>query len=208
MAESESSQSDELLERIRGGDADAMAQWLELRKPQLIGYIFRKLSDALRRKVEPEDIFQEVSADCVRSFREIDLSDRDPFGWVCNLVDRRVVDAHRHFQAQKRESAREVPLGMQGGETGQAGLINMLVASMTSASQVFSRNQKESQIQQAIAQLPDEHRDVLHMRYVEGLPSKEIAARLDKSDAAVRVMLTRTIKKLQQLLETDPPSSE
>jgi len=32
------------------------------------------------------------------------------------------------------------------------------------------------------------------------LPSKEIAEKLGKSDAAVRVMLTRSLKKLQEML--------
>jgi RNA polymerase sigma-70 factor (ECF subfamily) len=35
---------------------------------------------------------------------------------------------------------------------------------------------------------------------VDGLPTKEIAERLGKSDVAVRVLLSRTVQKLQQLL--------
>ena len=41
------------------------------------------------------------------------------------------------------------------------------------------------------------------MRYVENLPSKEIAQRLGKTDGAVRVMLTRSLSKLQELLGTE-----
>ncbi len=41
------------------------------------------------------------------------------------------------------------------------------------------------------------------MRYLEGLPSKEIAAKLDKTDGAVRVMLSRGIGRLQMLLDVD-----
>ena len=33
------------------------------------------------------------------------------------------------------------------------------------------------------------------MRYVENLPSKQVAERLGKTDAAVRVMLTRSLKR-------------
>jgi DNA-directed RNA polymerase specialized sigma24 family protein len=40
----------------------------------------------------------------------------------------------------------------------------------------------------------------MRMRYVDGLATKEIAERLGKSDVAVRVMLSRTVQKLQQLL--------
>jgi RNA polymerase sigma-70 factor (ECF subfamily) len=40
----------------------------------------------------------------------------------------------------------------------------------------------------------------LRLRYIEGLPSKDIAERLGKSDGAVRVMLTRSLSKLHDLL--------
>jgi RNA polymerase sigma-70 factor (ECF subfamily) len=45
------------------------------------------------------------------------------------------------------------------------------------------------------------------MRYVENLPSKQIADKLGKTDAAVRVMLTRSLKKLQDLLGDDAAPS-
>jgi DNA-directed RNA polymerase specialized sigma24 family protein len=35
---------------------------------------------------------------------------------------------------------------------------------------------------------------------VDGLTTKDIAGRIGKSDVAVRVMLSRTVQKLQQLL--------
>ena len=44
-----------------------------------------------------------------------------------------------------------------------------------------------------LAELPEEQREALRLRYLEGLPSKEIAARLGKTDGAVRVMLTRAL---------------
>jgi len=41
----------------------------------------------------------------------------------------------------------------------------------------------------------------LRLRYVEGLPSKQIAQQLGKTDGAVRVMLTRSINRLQAILD-------
>jgi RNA polymerase sigma-70 factor (subfamily 1) len=195
---------DALVERIRGGDADALAEYINERRPQLIAFIERNLSDAMRRKVEPDDLLQEVSVDCVRSIGDIDLSERDPFSWLCHVAERRIIDAHRKFfGTQKRDAGREVPLGTPGGETGQAAIIDLLVASITSPSQAFSRDQKQIRMLAAIETLSQESQEAIRMRYVEDLPTKEIAQRLDKSDVAVRVMLTRTIQKLQQML-VDP----
>ena len=120
------------------------------------------------------------------------------------MAQRRIIDAHRFFfDAQKRDASRETGLG--GGDlTGQAGWVNMLAASITSPSAAFSRDQKEFRLQEAIAQLPEDHREVIRLRYVEGLPTKQIADQIGKTDGSVRVILTRTLKKLEDLLGIDP----
>jgi RNA polymerase sigma-70 factor (ECF subfamily) len=192
---------DDLKQRLAARDAAALGEFLELKRPPLLAFIERQLGLALRRRVEPEDVFQETSAEAVRSLPTTDLSQRDPFGWFCQIAERKIIDLHRrHFEAQKRDAGREVPLGTPGGDTHSPGLINMLVMSMTTPSQAFSRNARELRLSEALAQLPEEQRAALRMRYVESLPSKEIAEKLGKTDAAVRVMLSRSLKKLQELL--------
>ena len=184
------------------GDADSLAAFIESRRPQLMSFIERQLGAALRRKVEPEDVFQEASAEAIRALPTANLGDRDPFSWLCQIAERRIIDLHRrHFGAQNRDAGREVSLGSGGSsEHEPAGLINLLVASMTTPTQAFSRNAREERLLAALAQLPAEQRSALHLRYIENLPSKQIAERLQKSDAAIRVMLTRSLKKLQELL--------
>jgi RNA polymerase sigma-70 factor, ECF subfamily len=197
-----SDSDDPLIVRIRAGDAESLALYLEQHRRPLLAYIERQLGAALRRKIEVDDIFQEVSADAVRSLASIDLSQREPFSWLCQLAERRIIDAHRrYFDAQKRDAGREIPLGAGGGNDSQpGGLINLLVASMTSPSQAFSRNVREARVQDAVAQLGEEAREVLRLRYVEGWPTKQIAEHLGKSDVSIRVMLTRTVQKLQEML--------
>ena len=195
--------ANDVITRLRAHDAAALADFLQSHRPQLMGFIERQLGTALRRKVEPDDVFQETSAEAVRALPTADLSDREPFSWLCQIAERRIIDLHRKFfDAQKRDAGREVPLA-GGSETGQAGLINMLVASMTTPSKAFSRNAREARLQEAIAALPEEQQMALRLRYVENMPSKQIAEKLGKSDAAVRVMLTRSLKKLQELLGDD-----
>ncbi len=193
----------ELFELIKQGDENAFAQYSEQKRHQLTTYIQRNLGISLRKKVEPEDIFQETVVNCISALSDVDLNDRDPFSWMCQMAQRRIIDAHRKFfGTQKRSAGKEVGLGDSGGETGQGGIVNMIVASITSPSAAFSRNHKELQLAEAISQLPDDAQAILRMRYVEGRPTKEIADELGKTDAAVRVMLTRSVKKLQELLGT------
>ena len=189
-----------LAERVRNHDVAALAEFIEQHRRQLSAFIERQLGAGLRRKLEPDDIIQELSAEAVRSLPQIDFGDRDPFSWLCQIAERKIIDSHRRFFAsQKRDAGREMGQGA-GGDSSRGGIMNLLVASMTTASQAFSRNVKEARMQEAILQLPEDQREALRLRYVENLPSKAIAEKLGKSDVAVRVMLTRSLKKLQDLL--------
>jgi RNA polymerase sigma-70 factor, ECF subfamily len=202
---------DALINRVRSGDSQALAEFLTARQPQLMAFLDRRLGTALRRKIEPDDLFQEVSTEALRSLGAVDLAERDPFNWLCQVAERRIIDAHRRFfGSQKRDAGRELSLNAAGGgsaDTSRPGLINLLVASMTSASQAFSRDQKQMRLLTALEQLPEEHREALRLRYLEGMPSKQIADKLGKSDGAIRVMLTRSLAKLQQILGTDTISN-
>jgi RNA polymerase sigma-70 factor (ECF subfamily) len=190
-----------LIDRVRAHEPEALAEYLQQHRRPLLAFIERQLGAGLRRKLEADDIAQEVCAEAVRSLPQIEFGDRDPFSWLCQITERKIIDAHRRFfEAQKRDAGREVSIGPSRDDTQQGGLMHLLVASMTTASQMFSRNAKEARMQEAILQLPEDQREALRLRYVENLPSKEIAERLGKSDAAIRVMLTRSLKKLQQIL--------
>lgn len=201
MSEDNSERAAELIERIRKQDGDALAEYCTLFQRQLLAFIDRQMSGTLRKKVEPEDIFQETAAEAVRSLPQMDLSEREPFSWLCQVAERRIIDAHRRFfEAKKRDAGKEVALGSPGGDSDHPGLVNMLVVSMTTPSAAFSRNAREARLQDAINKLPEDQREAIRLRYIENLPSKEIAERLGKTDAAVRVMLTRSLKKLQDLM--------
>lgn len=203
--------SEELIARVRQKDPAALAEFIDAHRRQLSAFIEKQLGDQLRRKVEADDVFQEACAEAVRSLPTVNLTEWDPFSWLCRLAEQRIIDLHRRFfDAQKRDAAREVGLhspGASGGDSNapSGGLINLLVASMTTPSQAFSRNAREARLVDALNELPDDQREAIRLRYVENMPSKEIAARLKKSDAAVRVMLTRSLKKLQDLLGDDAP---
>lgn len=192
---------EELIERIRQKDVDALARFAGDENGPLLGYIQRQMGLRLKRKLEPEDVLQEVAAEAARLLPETELAEREPFGWLCQLALRRIIDAHRRFfEAQKRDAGREVSLGSAADDSQHGELINLLVASMTTASKAFSRNLREVRLNEALAELPEDRREVLRLRYVEGLPTKEIAERMGRTDGAVRILLTRSLARLQELL--------
>jgi RNA polymerase sigma-70 factor (ECF subfamily) len=55
----------------------------------------------------------------------------------------------------------------------------------------------------SLKEMPDSYREVLLLRYVEGLSPKEIAQALDENENAVSVRIHRGLKKMKELLESD-----
>ena len=190
----------ELLKGIGEGNADSLAEFLKVNQRQLCSFINRRLGEALKTKVEVDDVFQDVGAEALRSISPEFPGEREPFSWLCHIAERKIVDAHRHhFEAQKRAAGKERALDA-GSDNGQGGMVNMLVKSMTTPSAAFSRNAREARLHEAISGLSQDQQDAIRMKYIENKPSKEIAEAIGKSDAAVRVMLTRTMKQLHELL--------
>ncbi|WP_397569491.1 sigma-70 family RNA polymerase sigma factor [Schlesneria sp. T3-172] len=178
-----------------------LASFVETKRPQLLAYIQNNLGPALRKKLEPDDILQEVVLTALGSFEAFTVPGRDPFKLLCQIAEQRIIDAHRHHvAAQKRSVDREVSIDVAPAGDQARGFLQLLAASMTTPSQAFSRDQKEFLLQEAVSSLPEEQRELLRLRYVEGLPTRDVASRMGKSDGAVRVLLTRTLSKLQQLL--------
>jgi RNA polymerase sigma-70 factor (ECF subfamily) len=189
----------ELTARIVAGSADAMADYIQMRRGDLLAVILNKMGPALRSRIEAEDILQEISTTAVTSMHDLDFSARGPFGWLCEIIQRKVIDAERRFRSQKRGAHREV--GIDGAsDQGSVGIANLLVASITSPSRAFSRNQKEFVLLNAMEKMPDEQRRVLQMRYGDGLAPRDIARQIGKSDGATRVLLTRALQKLKDLV--------
>ncbi len=195
---------DERTHRLRAGEPQALAEFLEDRRRPLLAFIENNLGAALRAKVEPQDVFQETAVSALNALPHTDLSQRDPFGWLCQMAEQRIIDLHRKFfGAKKRDAGREAQLDAPVGASGEGRLIDLLIASLTSPSMAFARDERHLRLLEALAALPEESRTALRLRYVENLPSKEIAQRLGKTDGAVRVLLTRTLNRLQQLLGPD-----
>lgn len=195
--------NDELSARVREGDADALAELVDANRAQLLAALERKVGVGLRRKIELEDILQETAARAVKDLPKIDFQGQDPLGWLYQVMDRQIVDLHRfHFRAEKRNAAREVSVDQPAasGDAEHKGFADLLVASMTSPSAAVSRDLRLVKVYQALENLSEDMKQAIRWRYLENLPSQEIAKRLDKSDVATRVLLSRAIRKLQSSL--------
>ena len=201
-----------LLQRIQQRDAEALAAYIDAKRGQLAGFLRSITGEHLLAVVELDDLVQEVSTAALTGLPTAPLDEYQPMQWLQQFARRRVIDAHRfHFDAQRRDAGRQKSIHGAGGGGGGAdasvmGLEQMLAVSMTSASAAMSRDIRMVRIQEAIEGLSDEQKSAIRMRYVEGLPTKEIAEKLGKTDVATRVLLSRSMRQLEKQLDDVKPS--
>lgn len=210
MDAEETNQTDasDLIERIKQRDTEALAHYINQHRGQLAGFLRSITGEHLLAVVELDDLIQEVATAAITALPTAPLDEYEPMQWLQQLARRRVIDTHRfHFDAQRRDAGRQKSIhGAASGDASAMGLEQLLAASMTSASAVVSRDLRMIRVQQAIETLSDEQRLAIRLRYAEGLPTKTVAERLGKTDVATRVLLSRSIRQLEKLLEDVKPT--
>ncbi|MGI9473297.1 MAG: RNA polymerase sigma factor [Rubripirellula sp.] len=208
MENTDSPDGAQLIQRIRDRDPEALAIFIDANRGQLAGFVRSITGEHLLAVVELDDLLQEISATACTGLASAPLDQYEPMQWLQQIARRRVVDAHRfHFDAKRRDVGRQKSIhGAGNADASMMGLEQMLSISMTSASAAMSRDLRMIRVQEAISGLSDEQKDAIRMRYAEGMPTKEIAAKIGKSDAATRVLLSRSMRQLEKQLEDVKPT--
>jgi len=201
---SESLPTVELIPPARGGDAEAL-QALLRRSQEFVRLVVRaRCPGQLRARLESCDIVQEVLLRAARGIGQFEGSREEEWrAWLARVAEHEVIHQARfHLGAARRALSREQPLpaGPESSANGVSRLGVWFAAAQTSPSQVAVRNERALLLADALARLPEDHREVLVLRHLEGLAFLEVAERLGRSAGAVRVLWTRALKKLREEL--------
>jgi RNA polymerase sigma-70 factor (ECF subfamily) len=198
-------ETEELIERAARGDELARQELLVRHQKRLRQMIAVRMDSRLSARLDPSDVVQEVFADACKKLP--DYLEKRPlpfYPWLRQLAWERLVKLHqRHIQAQKRSTAREQRLDMALPDQSALALANRLLASESSPSRQAMREELRHRVQAALAQLAERDREVLVMRYLEQLSTREIAAVLGIGEGAVKTRHLRALQRLRGFLGQD-----
>jgi len=194
-----------LLVQARGGDAQALGQLLELYRNYLRVVARAMIGQALRVRLDASDLVQETFLKAHGEFRQF-LGSTEPelTAWLRQILVRTLANQARHHRRQGRNYQRDEPLEVLL-ERSSSGVQRALAAPLSSPSSLLSRREQAVLLADALEKLPPDYREVFLMRNLEHIPFEEIAVRIGRSPGAARMLWTRTIKKLSQLLEEEAP---
>ena len=194
-----------LLVQARAGDAQALGQLLELYRNYLRVVARAMIGQALRVRLDASDLVQETFLKAHREFRQfLGSSEPELTAWLRQILVRTLANQARHHRREGRNYQRDEPLEVLL-ERSSSGVQRALAAPLSSPSSVIRRREQAVLLADALEKLPPDYREVFLMRNLEHIPFEEIAVRMGRSAGAARMLWTRTIKKLSQLLEEDGP---
>jgi RNA polymerase sigma-70 factor, ECF subfamily len=192
--------TDELLRRCADGDPSATAKLLDRHRDRLRRLVAIRVDTRIKARIDPSDVVQETLATAHRQLPEY-LSKRPlPFyPWLRRIACDRLADLHRrHLRAQMRSVKREEPLGLS--DDSAIALAQRLLAPESSHLGRMIRRELLERMHAALEILNPTDREMLILRHLEELDTRETAAVLGINESAAKLRHLRAVERIQKLL--------
>lgn len=169
-----------LIQRAKEGDPAAFAEIYDRHRPAIYRYIFFQVSDA----AASEDLTGDVFVRLVEKVDNFVYRGRPLLAWLYTIARNLVTDYHR-----------------RAGRSPSLPLDEQLVARTASPEETAERSLTQEGLFAAIACLTEGQRQVVLLKFIEGLDNETAAQTLGKSVGAVKSLQHRALAELRQILE-------
>jgi RNA polymerase sigma-70 factor (ECF subfamily) len=178
-----------LVRRILAGEERALRAFMDEYFPRLYRYARHRL----RAEADVEDVVQAVLVQAVRRL-ETYRGEASLLTWLVQICRHEIARQHRRSARERDmmtpflnddllrsvvESIESDPLGTPEAESRRLELISL--------------------VQFALDQLPERYASALEWKYIEGLDSRQIAARFQISDEATQSLLARARRSFREI---------
>ena len=185
------------LAALRSGDMTVLPELFQAYRPKLRQMVRFRLGPQLAARVDPSDVLQDGY---IEAQQRIDEYLRQPkvsfFIWIRGMVWNRLQKLQRaHIGTQRRSVSREERINLPEGSSVAVAM------ALTTPSEKMAKAELHNSIQKAINDLSESDRDVILMRYFEGLTNLEIAQALSLTPAGATMRHGRALSRLRASLE-------
>jgi RNA polymerase sigma-70 factor (ECF subfamily) len=191
---------EQTLELARRGDAEALGRLLETYRNYLAILARVEIDRRLQSKVDASDVVQDAFLHATRAFPQFHgTGEGEILRWLRQILRHRLVDMIRQFYGTH---SRDIRLERQLDEDldRSSCVVRALFDSKTSPSRQVARREQAVLVADALARLPDDHRDVIVLHEFEGLSLAEVARRMGRSESSVERLWVRSLVGLRGLL--------
>lgn len=172
-----------LWRQARAGDRAAYDRLFALHADRALMFIRLRLGPRMREQIESQDVLQDAYLAAHQAFANFDYTDEGAFTrWLCRIIENRIRDFVDHFGARKRQAV-DLPRSDPTGPVTAA-----------------DRAEHRANVGAAMEGLDDDHRQVLLLRFFEGLSAEETGRRMNRTAGAVRKLAARALAELGKRL--------
>jgi RNA polymerase sigma-70 factor, ECF subfamily len=179
---------EDLVRRAKDGDGEAFARLYDGYVDQVFCYILRRVRD----RQLAEDLTSDVFLRAYRSMPRFTWQGVDIGAWFTTIARNRVTDHFKSARARLERPTEEVrvedaeELGRDDPE--QAALHGDMAAALG----------------QALDDLTTDHREILELRFVQGLTVAECAHVMERTDGAIKALQYRALRALARIVRESP----
>lgn len=172
-----------LCEQAHAGDRRAFDRLFAIHADRARLFVRARLGGRLRQAAETEDVLQEAYLAAYRDFGQFAWTDEGAFTrWLCRIAENRIRDLADREGAAKRQAV-ELPREDATGPVTAA-----------------DRGEQRERLAGALERLTEEHREVVLLRYFEGMSAEETGVLMKRTPGAVRKLAARALVELGRLL--------
>jgi len=169
-----------LIQRAKEGDPAAFAEIYDRHQPAIYRYILYRVGDV----ATAEDLTGEVFVRLVERVDRFTYRGRPLLAWLYTIARNLVTDYRR-----------------RAGQAAMLPLDEQLVAEVDDMEQVTERGLAQRRLAAALTHLTEDQRQVIILKFIEGLNNAEVARTLGKSVGAVKSLQHRALAALRRALE-------
>ncbi|MTV24432.1 sigma-70 family RNA polymerase sigma factor [Nitriliruptoraceae bacterium ZYF776] len=178
----------DLVDRAKGGDAQAFARLYDRYVDQTFAYVYRRVG----HRQLAEDLVGDVFLRAYRRLSSFEWQGVDLGAWIMTIARNRV---HDHFKSARFRLERTTDEVRDPTPTGPTADDPERIAVARDLARALG---------QALEQLKDEHREVIELRFVHDLSVSETAAVMERSVGATKALQYRALRALASEVDGHP----
>lgn len=192
---------EDLLRQARAGNHPALGRLLELYRNYLKLLARLQIDHRLQGKLDASDVVQETFLEAHRDFAQFrGNSEAELVGWLRQILVSNLANVVRHYRGSRRRDIRlERELAHEVDESSRV-LDHGLVARQSSPSQQAVRHEQAVLLADALGRLPEDYREAVILRHLEGLSFPEVALRMGRTVDSVKKLWARALARLRGAL--------
>jgi RNA polymerase sigma-70 factor (ECF subfamily) len=171
---------DELVRRACGGDGEAFGQLYELLGDRIYRYVYFRVTD----EEMAEDLTSKVFLKAWEHLPDFKKGSSPFIAWLYTIAHNTLID---HYRTDRQAAHLDE--------------ITSLPASDPLPDEQTDVRLQNDSLRRALQKLTPTQRDVITMKLIDGMPTDEIAQRMNKSEGAVRALQMRALHALAGIMK-------